>query len=123
MCMNIREHCLCVCPYFKNSTQHVLFVLLGWFVRSEVSGYTAAVLWDTAFRIRSKQHVETPLPPKKSNFKVHNCWIVLWRELVKGISAIYKLLPNIYKLARQQQQEIGQSEMTKSYMNNSNLQA
>ena len=43
-------------PYFCSRTQHVLFILVGWFVRLEVSGYTAAVFWDAAFRICSKQH-------------------------------------------------------------------
>ena len=34
--------------YFSKSTQHVLFVLLWWFWRWEVSDRTAAVLWSTA---------------------------------------------------------------------------
>ena len=43
-------------PYFSSSVQHV-FVLLEWFVRWEISGRTAAVLWGAASRICSKQHV------------------------------------------------------------------
>ena len=35
---------------------HILFVLLEWFVRWEVSGRTAAVLWFVALRICTKQH-------------------------------------------------------------------
>ena len=32
-------------------------VLLGWFVRWEAGGWTAAVLWDVASRTCSKQHI------------------------------------------------------------------
>ena len=32
------EHWLCVHSYFSNRTQHVLFVLIGWFLRWEVHG-------------------------------------------------------------------------------------
>ena len=45
---------------FFSIAQHTLlvfFVLLGWFVRWEVSGWTAAVLTGGAFRICSKQHL------------------------------------------------------------------
>ena len=40
--------------FFSNAT---CLILLGWFVRSEVSGCTAAVLCSAANRIWSKQHV------------------------------------------------------------------
>ena len=36
----------------------LLFILFGCFLRWEVSGYTAAVLWGVASRIYSKQHIE-----------------------------------------------------------------
>ena len=47
-------------PYdfiFASPTLHVLFILLGWFLRWEVSGRTAAVLWDATSKICSRQHV------------------------------------------------------------------
>ena len=53
----IEECCLWVCPCFSNSALHVLFVLLGWFVRLEINGHTAAVLWGAASRICSKQPI------------------------------------------------------------------
>ena len=42
---------------FTISVQHVLFVLLGWFVRWERSGRKAAVLWGAASMFRSKLHM------------------------------------------------------------------
>ena len=51
------EYHLWIHSYFSNSTLHVLFVLLVWFVRWEVSSCTAAVLWCIASRICSKQPV------------------------------------------------------------------
>ena len=54
---SIRECCLWVCFYFSSSAPHVVFVFLGCFLRWEVSGRTTAVLWATASRIYSKQHV------------------------------------------------------------------
>ena len=46
-----------ICPCVSNSAPYVLFILIGWFVRSEVSGCIAVVLWGVASRICSKQHV------------------------------------------------------------------
>ena len=43
--------------YVFSSALHVLFVLLGWFVRWEVGGCTASVLWGVDFRICSRQHI------------------------------------------------------------------
>ena len=48
------ECCLWVCPYFSSSSQHVLFILLAWFVRLEVSGHTAAVLKN--FNLKNQIH-------------------------------------------------------------------
>ena len=58
-----------VCPYVGDSRRRLLMSLsllyqnctaclahLGWFVRSEVSGHIAALLWGTASRICSKQY-------------------------------------------------------------------
>ena len=42
--------------YFFSFASHVSFVLLGWFVRSEVGGCTVAFLWGVASSICSKQH-------------------------------------------------------------------
>ena len=47
---------ICLCSYLSHSVQQLLVVLLGWFVRLDVSGCTAVVLWGVAFRICSKQH-------------------------------------------------------------------
>ena len=41
---SIGEHRLWVRPYFSSSAQHFI-ILFGWFVRLEVSGHIAAVLW------------------------------------------------------------------------------
>ena len=49
----IIERRLGVGPYFSKSVLHVLFVLLGWFLRWKVSGRTDAVLRDIATRISS----------------------------------------------------------------------
>ena len=66
---DIRQHwCVCVwkstreCrlwvpPYSSGCPQHVLFVILVWFVRWEVSGCTTTVLWGVASRICSEQHI------------------------------------------------------------------
>ena len=43
-------------PYFSSRAQHVLFVILRWFARWEVSGCIAAVLWDSASRMYSDEH-------------------------------------------------------------------
>ena len=48
-------HYLWVC--FCSIVPHVLFVLLGWFLRLEVSGSTTVVLWGAASKICSKQHI------------------------------------------------------------------
>ena len=42
---------------FSSSPPHVLLVLLGWFVRWEVSGRKATVLWGVTSRICSEQHI------------------------------------------------------------------
>ena len=46
-----------VCPYFSSGTLHVLFVLLAWFLRWEVSDYTVAILRGVASWGCSKKHV------------------------------------------------------------------
>ena len=48
---SIEEHHLWVRPCSSSSVPHVLFILLGWFYRWEVSGCTAVVLWGVASRI------------------------------------------------------------------------
>ena len=53
----IGECHLWVHPYFSNSGLHVLFILLEWFVRWDVSGHTADILLGVASRIYSKQHI------------------------------------------------------------------
>ena len=55
--MNSLENIALIYPYFFNSAQHVLFILLGWFVRWEVSGCIAAILLSAASKICSKQHI------------------------------------------------------------------
>ena len=50
------ERSLWVCSYFTSCTWHVLLILLEWFVRWEVSSYTAPVLSGAVSRIFSKQH-------------------------------------------------------------------
>ena len=52
---SIRERHFWVRPCISIGILHVLFVLLEWFVKWEVSGYIVAVLWGVAFRIYSKQ--------------------------------------------------------------------
>ena len=42
--------------YFSWSAQYVLHILLGWFMRWEVNGSTATVLWGAASRTCLKQH-------------------------------------------------------------------
>ena len=54
---SIREHCLCVSPYFSAGGLHVLFTLLGWFARWEVSDHTTAILWSVTSRISLKLHI------------------------------------------------------------------
>ena len=48
---SIGKYCLWVCPYFSSSVQHVLLVLIEWFLRWAVSGPIAAVLSGAASRI------------------------------------------------------------------------
>ena len=55
--LSTREQRLWVLPYFSSSAPNVLFVVLKWILRWEVSGHTAAVLWEVASRIYSKQYV------------------------------------------------------------------
>ena len=50
---SIKERRLWIHTCFSSTALHVLFVLLKWFVRWEVSGFTAAVSWDVV----SKQQV------------------------------------------------------------------
>ena len=40
-----------VCPCFSSSALHILFILLGWFLRWQVSGHTVVVFWGAASRI------------------------------------------------------------------------
>ena len=54
----IGEHHLWVWFCFSSSGQHVLLILLGWFVRWEASVHTTAILLDVASRICSKQNIE-----------------------------------------------------------------
>ena len=57
VCLYIGVH-LWVCSYVTTSAQYILFILIEWFVRWEVSARTAASLSDTATsRTCSKQHV------------------------------------------------------------------
>ena len=53
-------------------------------------------------------------------FTHRTCWNVWWGPTC-GVSAVYKLSANIYKLDGQQQQSIYPSEMTIAYMNDGNL--
>ena len=46
-----------VSPCFSSSDQHILFVLLGWFLRWEVSGCTPAVLWVAVTMVYLEQYV------------------------------------------------------------------
>ena len=57
MLVSIRERHLLVLICFSSSAHHVLFVLLGLFVRWEASSRTATVLWSVTSRILSKQHI------------------------------------------------------------------
>ena len=52
----MRELRLCVCPCFSNNDQHVLFVLLGWFLRWQLRGHTVALLLGITSRICSEQN-------------------------------------------------------------------
>ena len=47
---SIRERRLWVRPCLSSSVPHALFVLLGWFLRREVSGRTIVVSWNVASR-------------------------------------------------------------------------
>ena len=51
----IGEYHLWVHPFFSSIGQYSLFILLGWFVKWELSGYITAVLWGAASRIWSEQ--------------------------------------------------------------------
>ena len=53
----VEERHLWVHPSFFSSVPHILFILLEWFLRWEVSSQTPAVLYGVASRICSKQHV------------------------------------------------------------------
>ena len=50
---SVEERHLWVCPCFSSRISYVLLVLVGWFLRWEISGLTAVVSWSVASRIRS----------------------------------------------------------------------
>ena len=87
----IEECHLWIHPYFSSSAQHVLFILLGWFVRWEASGHTAAVLYNANYRICSKQHVAVLC---KSNLAFSQS------ILLKSMRCIYTIVPTQLKLGR-----------------------
>ena len=60
MLKSIRESRLWVLPYFSGSALRVLFVLLRWLMKWEVSSRTAAVLWGPASRIYSERFCVVP---------------------------------------------------------------
>ena len=59
VCRRSLETLLMSSSLLPSRTQHVLLVLLGWFVRWEVSGRTGAVLKHVTSRIYLKQHTES----------------------------------------------------------------
>ena len=57
-----------VLPYFSSSFHQLLLVLHGWFVRWEVSGRTAAILYLAASRICAKQHTASLCTSRQAFF-------------------------------------------------------
>ena len=57
ICRSPEKNVTWVRSYLYSSTQHVLFVLLVWFMRWKAGGRIIAVLWSVAYRICSKQHI------------------------------------------------------------------
>ena len=81
--------------YFSCSHQYVLFVLLGWFVKWEVNGFTAAVLSGAASRICLKQCASSLCSfylvfssSALLESKQCNCTVVLTRQLFGRIPII-----------------------------------
>ena len=72
--LSTEERCLWVCPKLFSNAQQVLFVLFGWFMRSEVSGCTSDILLSTTCRICSRQHAESFVKLPSSIF---------WKNFVK----------------------------------------
>ena len=89
--------------YFTNSDQHVV-VLLGWFLRWEASGCTAAVLLSAAFMIFSKWYPSflcsshltfSPSVLLKSRWCSHTIvptWLQLGKNQLPALSILHQLL-------------------------------
>ena len=95
--MGVIWRMLLICSYFHNSARSVSCVLLGWFVKWEVSGRAAAS------RISSKQHTATlcsfyqPFSQRISGkSKQFNHAIVLTRLQLRKISVLFYFIRLLY---------------------------